>query len=126
MSVINPKITEIVVDGETYVRKSSIHQNVHNIDGLPYVILRTRSGGVHAGYLKSKNGQNAILLNSRNLWYWSGATSLNQLSQEGVTKVASCKFTQEIPELELDEVLAVYKVSSVAKANIDTVPVWRV
>lgn len=37
-----------------------------------YVIVRTYSAGVFAGYLDSKNGKEVVLLDARRLWYWSG------------------------------------------------------
>ena len=35
-----------------------------------YVIVRCRDAGVHAGILEWHSGQEAILTESRRLWYW--------------------------------------------------------
>lgn len=60
---------EIIVNGKTYVEKQPEVS-------LDYVIIRTYSAGVHAGYLESRNGKEVTLKNSRRLWYWDGAASL--------------------------------------------------
>lgn len=36
-----------------------------------YVIVRCRDAGVHAGVLESYNGREAVLTESRRLWYWA-------------------------------------------------------
>lgn len=38
-----------------------------------YVLVRTRDAGVHAGTLKSRNGRECELTDSRRLWYWKVA-----------------------------------------------------
>ena len=46
---------------------------------MPYVIIRTYSAGVFAGYLEKRNGQEVVLRKARRIWYWDGAASLSQL-----------------------------------------------
>ena len=46
---------------------------------MDYVIVRSHTAGVHAGYLKSRTGDYIILLESRRLWKWYGA-SLSQVA----------------------------------------------
>ena len=48
----------------------------------PYVIVRSHTAGVHAGYLESRKGDTLILSQSRRLWQWSGA-SLSQVANSG-------------------------------------------
>lgn len=45
-----------------------------------YVIVRCRDAGVHAGILKSYNGREAVLTESRRLWYWKPANNQKYLS----------------------------------------------
>lgn len=89
-----------------------------------YVIVRTYSAGVFAGYLKSKKGKEVILKNARRIWYWAGAASLSQLAQEGTKKPAECKFPVEVSEVLLTEAIEILKVTKEAKASIASVPVW--
>lgn len=47
-----------------------------------YVIVRSHTAGVHAGYLLSRKGDTVILAHSRRLWRWCGA-SLSQVANYG-------------------------------------------
>ncbi len=52
------EIETIKINEVEYVRKDQItSEYAEKLDGLDYVIIRTYSAGVHAGYLKSKNGK---------------------------------------------------------------------
>jgi hypothetical protein len=117
----------IVIDGVEYVKKGTESNSIaKSVKGMKYVIVRTYSSGVFAGYLKEKTGQNAILINARRLWYWDGAASLSQLSQEGVSKPENCKFPCEVPEIELDQVIEVLQVTEKAKLSINSVKIWKI
>lgn len=93
-------------------------------EGKRYVICRTYSAGVFAGYLKSRNGQEVVLENARRLWYWKGAASLSQLSLDGVKYPNECKFPAEVPQVELMQAIEILDVSEKAKASIASVPLW--
>lgn len=94
-------------------------------DGKEYVIARTYSAGVFAGYLELREGKEAVLTDVRRLWYWSGAASLSQLANEGVKKPSECKFPAEVPSVTLTEVIEILPVSAEAKKSIDSVKVWE-
>ena len=92
-----------------------------------YVIVRTYSAGAFAGYLKSKSkcGTQAVLDESRRLWYWKGAASLSQLATDGVKFPNECKFPDAINGHELTGVIEVIPVTSVAQKIIQAVPIWK-
>jgi len=90
----------------------------------PYVIVRSYSAGVFAGTLKSRKGQEVVLTNARRLWYWSGAASLSQLSIDGVSKPAACKFPAEVPEVTLLQAIEILPVSEKARKSIAEVKIW--
>lgn len=90
-----------------------------------YVIVRTYSAGVFAGYLESRTGREVVMRNARRLWYWSGASSLSQLAMEGVKKPMECKFPCEVDRIELLEAVEILDVTEEARKNIADVPVWR-
>lgn len=94
---------------------------------LPYVIVRTYSSGVFAGYLKSRKGVEAVLTNARRLWYWDGAASLSQLAMEGVSKPENCKFPCEVDSVTLvsPQGIEILPVTKKAQASIAAVPVWK-
>lgn len=48
----------------------------------PYVIVRSHTAGVHAGYIESRKGDTVVLSQSRRLWKWIGA-SLSQVANTG-------------------------------------------
>ena len=53
-----------------------------SVNKKPYVIVRSHTAGVHAGYLDSRKGDTIILSDSRRLWRWCGA-SLSQVANTG-------------------------------------------
>ena len=81
----------IIIDEIEYVEKKMVESIVEN-----YVIVRTRSAGVHAGELISHNKKGVELKNARRLWYWDGAASLSQLAMEGVSRPENCKFPEPV------------------------------
>jgi hypothetical protein len=117
---------EITVNGVKYVPASSVKSDAQKLSGKPYVIVRTYSAGVFAGYLKSREGKEVELLNARRLWYWDGAASLSELSQLGTKSPENCKFPQEVPSIVLTESIEILTVSAKAKESIDSVKVWTV
>src|SRR5690348_11484610 len=122
---MNQTINELVINGQTYVLKGSQSEKAETLDGLPYVILRTARAGVHAGYLKSRNGQEAELLHARRIWYWAGAASLSQLATDGTSKPKDCKFPCEVSRIELTEVIEVLQCTKKAQESIKNVTVWQ-
>ncbi len=94
------------------------------MENRKYVIVRTYSAGVFAGYLESRNGKEVVLKNVRRLWHWEGAATLSQLAQEGVSKPMDCKFPTEVDRIELLECIEILDVTEKAKKNIANVPVW--
>lgn len=93
---------------------------------MKYVIVRTYSAGVFAGYLKDKEGKEVTLKDARRLWYWSGAASLSQLAQEGVKYPAQCKFPCAVDNLIVTEAIEILDVTEAARVIIENVPVWEV
>ena len=115
----------IKIDEVEYVRKDSLTKNAEKMDGLEYVIVRTTSAGVFAGYLKIRDGKEVTLLKARRLWYWSGAASLSQLSVDGSKKPAECKFPCEVERVELTEAIEILPVTEKAKKSFDSVEIWK-
>lgn len=111
---------EIQIDGVTYVPKTEIN------DGLKYVIVRTYSAGVFAGYLKKREGREVTLSRARRIWYWEGAASLSQLAIDGTSKPDKCKFPAEVDEILLLEVIEILDATTKAQISIANVPVWKV
>jgi len=113
----------IKIDDVEYIKKDG--EKAEKLDGLEYVIIRTYSAGVHAGYLKERDGKEVILLNARRLWYWSGASSLSQLAVDGVQDPSSCKFPCEVAEITLTEAIEIIPCTEKARLSIKDVSVWQ-
>ena len=93
------------------------------------VLIRSYAAGVHFGILKSEeftpSGKVVVLSNTRRVWYWSGAASLSQMALEGVKNPNACKFTVEIDENEIVNVIDTLPLTPTAFENLKNVPVWK-
>ena len=118
------KIDEIVIDGQTYVPKSSLTK-AETLDGMDYVIVRTYSAGVFAGYLEKRDGQEVILRKARRIWYWSGAASLSQLSIDGSNDQENCKYPEAVDKVELTQAIEVLYCTEKARLNIQETKIWK-
>lgn len=123
-------IKELEVNGVVYVPKdSNNYQPAKGLDGLEYVIVRADKAGVFAGYLvnidESEQYAKVVLRKCRRLWYWSGAASLSQLSQDGVANPEDCKFPAELEnDIRIFGVIEVLIATEKAKQSIQEVEIW--
>ena len=117
----------LTVNGLEYVLKSSVNENskAESKDGLEYKIIRGDRSGVFAGYLKSLNGKEAIVLDCRRIWYWTGAASISQLAIDGTNNPANCKFPEAVSKMQITDVIEVLDVTAKAKASLDSVKIWK-
>jgi hypothetical protein len=114
----------IQINGIDYVKKDLIVDHKPTLNGFNYVIVRTYSAGVFAGYVESKDGQEVVLLKARRLWQWAGAASLSQLAMDGTSKPELCKFPCEVDKVTLLEAIEILDVTTKAKKSIDQVKIW--
>lgn len=125
---MDQKLTEIEINGIKYIPKGSTSAMPVNTDGLPYVLVRSNRAGVHIGYLKAKDykpaGTVVHLLESRNIYYWDGASGISQIAAEGVTNKTSSKITMAVSEREISEAIEIIPVTAKAKAILDTI-LWK-
>lgn len=119
------KITEIEINGITYIPKDSVAEMAPRLDGTEYCMVRTFSAGVFAGYIESRNGKEAILRNARRIWQWAGAASLSQLATEGTNNPNNCKFPIPVDKVILTEVIEIIPITEKAQKSIQGVPVWK-
>ena len=116
----------ITIDGIEYIRKDSVKVNnkAEKVDGMPYVIVRTYSAGVFAGYLKKREGKEGIMLKTRRIWYWDGSASLSELAMKGTSKPENCKFPVEVEQVVLTEIVEVLNCTKEAQESIQKVKIW--
>jgi hypothetical protein len=115
---------EIVIDGKTYVLQGT-ETKAKKVKGMEYVIVRTYSAGVFAGYLKKREGKETELLNARRIWYWKGAASLSQLATDGTNAPSECKFPCEVESVILTESIEIIPCTEKARLSIKEVPIWK-
>lgn len=120
------ELNTVKINNVEYVRKEGLEsKKAVNTDGLQYVIIRTYSAGVHAGYLKSRDGREVVLLKSRRMWQWQGSATLSQFAQSGTSQPDKCKFPEEVDRVVLTEAIEILDVTGKAKKTIDAVKVWK-
>ena len=105
---------------------AKVKEEIRKPKGLTYCIVRTFSAGVFAGDFDRKTkGKEGTVYNARRIWYWAGAASLSQLSNDGVKKPDDCKFAQIVKEVDLKEIIEVIPCTTKAEENIKGVGVWQ-
>lgn len=116
----------ININGVEYVKKSDIKTTevAQELEGMPYVLVRSDRAGVFVGYLQSKEKDVVILRKCRRLWYWDGASSVSEIAVYGVSKPENCKFPVPVEEAEIMGVIEILQVTEEARNNISSVPVW--
>lgn len=118
-------INEVEINGIVYIPKDSQIKQAENLNGIPYVIVRTYSAGVFAGYLETRNGKEGVMRKARRIWYWDGAASLSQLAVNGTSKPENCKFPVEVDRIELTEIIEILSCTEEAKKSINGVSIWK-
>ena len=84
-----------------------------------YVIVRCRDAGVHAGVLHSHEGREAVLTDSRRLWYWKAANKKKFLSGVAVAGLAKdSKVGTAVSRIHLTEDCEIIECSAEAEASI--------
>jgi len=118
------EIKEMEINGIVYVPKGTEQKQAECLDGMKYVIIRTHSAGVHAGYLFKKDGGEVTLKKARRIYYWDGAKTLSQLAMEGTKRPENCKFPCEVDTIQL-QWIEIVDCTEKARLSIQGVDVWE-
>ena len=81
-----------------------------------FVIVRTYSAGVHTGYLEESNGTAVVLRDSRRIYSWNEAFTLNEIAVNGCGETS--RISQPVPKILLTQAVEVIPCSETAKANL--------
>ena len=110
---------KIVIHGREYVAIDSIKGAAPdvNIDGLPYVVVRSRDQGVMVGYLHDKTNDALTLLRARQVWSWKSRFILAEFAELGPAGEGriSCELSQPF---EMANWCGVYMCTAVAGSAI--------
>lgn len=71
-----------------------------------YVVVRTRSAGVHVGVLARRGAGEALLTDARRVWRWAGANTLHEIALRGVQREGS-RVSEPVAQILLGEVIEV-------------------
>jgi hypothetical protein len=116
------------INGAEYVPKNGQVAFHQSIEGLPYVMIRTYSAGVHFGYLKKKEntlaGIEVTLANAQRMRSWTGAMDLSQLATEGSKSPNTCKPSVVIPEITIIAI-EIIPITDVAAKQLQEMTVWK-
>lgn len=81
-----------------------------------FCVVRTRSAGVHTGYVREFAGTCVVLGEARRVWQWWGAFSLNEMALHGVAEKS--KISEPVAVNVLTEAIEVIPCTGNAKANL--------
>lgn len=87
-----------------------------------YVIVRCRDAGVHAGVLEAHEGREAVLTDSRRLWYWkpNNGKFLSAVAMTGIHEES--KIGTTLPRLHLTETCEIIQCSPEAEKSLREAP----
>lgn len=119
----------MMIDDVKYVRADAVTKEADNVDGMQYCVIRAYGAGVFCGYVKEKkcelNGINVDLVNSRRIYYWSGACSLSQLAVDGLKDISNSKIAMVVPIQTVANVIEIIPMSQKASKQIQEASVWK-
>ena len=91
----------------------------------PYVIVRCRDAGVHAGEYVKHSGREVQLFNARRIWFWKGAASLSELAVHGAKNPSECKFSVPVDTLTLLDACEIIHCQPAGAKMIRECAEWR-
>lgn len=117
-----PTLDSIQVELDKLKRGNT--ETIEEAAGLQYVVVRTYSAGVHAGFLKrlDEQTQTVELVQARRIYRWDGAFTLSALAKEGPLKPATSMFSVEVDSIILLEAIEVIPTTNRAQKKIREVP----
>jgi hypothetical protein len=90
----------------------------------PYVVIRSRDSGAHAGLLEYDSGDGRVVLrDARRLWHWNGAATLSEVATVGVDS-KSCRFGSPV-RITVMQVCEIIDTTAEARRAIEAAPVWK-
>ena len=123
---MNPQT--IKIDEVEYVRKDSAAQMAAEVDGKPFVIVRSYGAGVFAGYLRSRSadasGGSVVLDHCIRLWRWTGC-SLSQVARDGIAGSGENKFSVPTDGHEICQAIEIIPATEKARLAIQAVTPWK-
>lgn len=86
------------------------------------VLVRANGAGVYFGTLEKMEGDQVKVTDVRNIWYWTGASCLSQIANEGVM---GNKIGPKVSSMVINNVLQVIPLTDKAIYNLENQPEWK-
>ena len=118
----------IKINEVEYVRKDEANlQPAANLDGKPFVIIRSYGAGVFAGYLSERcdKHQRVTMDGCIRLWRWTGAT-LSQVARDGIAGTGENRFSVPTDNHIILGVVEIIPTTEQARTAIQGVTPWEV
>ena len=119
----------IKIDEVEYVRADDVrrYEPAAEVDGKPFVIVRSYGAGVFAGYVNTQDDEYRVIVLDRciRLWRWTGA-SLSQVSRDGIAGKGENKFSIPVDGHKILQVIEVIPCTEQARKAIEGVKPWEV
>lgn len=90
-----------------------------------YYIVRAKDAGVFFGQIERINEHEIEMKNVRKLWYWSGASAVEQLAGDGVKKPNDCKFTVFVDQMVIASPIQIIPCTDRAEKILKEVKEWK-
>jgi len=84
----------------------------------PFVVVRTRSAGVHVGTLVKHQGREVELANARRVWRWRGANTLHELALHGASEKDYTRISEPVKKIVLTEAIEIISATPEGTANL--------
>jgi hypothetical protein len=91
-----------------------------------FYLIRSYSGGVWFGNIKSLDRDVCILINARNIWSWSGASCLAQIAQEGISSGRVSAMIDDPEGVYITQVCNVLPMTEKSVEKLQSIPEWKI
>ena len=87
------------------------------------VLVRSYDAGVYFGTLTKVEGETVRMENVRNIWYWTGASCLSQIANDGIKGE---KVSPVVGSMVINRVCQILPLTDKAIENLEAQPVWKI
>lgn len=93
-------------------------------NGKKYIV-RCETAGVFFGDIADVDGSTVHMKNVRKLWYWAGASAVEQLAKDGTKQPSDCKFTVTVQEMIVTGANQIIPCTKEAALSLSAVREWK-
>ena len=106
-------------------KEVQLFSNVIFNEKSPKVLVRGRDSGVYFGELESLENSFLVLKNCRNIYYWEGALSCNDIAKNGIDS-GNSKVTAAVEEMVISDMISMMFLSEEIYQRLNDIPVYEI